>query len=394
MKKRLLLLLLCAALLVFAFSACRKNPKEDFENLVDKFAALEEISFTTSVNLDMSTSLFTSEDSTNTDLYGDDTTLYTDTDDDSLSSQEMYDLFGEKVTVVFDVAGTASKANEQLTASANMELTGDKPENNISTKITDVIVDGDVAYVNFATIFDLMMKLEGIDGIKYSDYFPSDYVYYTLGTGGSLWNAEGVSAVETGGKIVKLTAGTDDSTTGGAESSESQIAEKIKNIVDAKLTQSAYSSGKNEASLTVDKALLLEIISALLEDMNTNRDLYIDAYIDMVWNSTKETLEMYGATQEEMDQAYQELEATKDQLRLLIPVLKTMYEEMDKETIPDFLFKMTVKEMSQSEYGVDVELKFGDMFNMSMESVSQQTEVAKVTVPENAIPYEAMSGLM
>lgn len=394
MKKRVLSLFACAVFLIFAFSACQKNPKEDFEELMDKVSSLEEIGFTTSVSLDMSTSLFTSEESTDTDIYGGYDTLYPEEEDDSLSSEEMYELFGEKVKMVFDITGTSSKANEQLTASVNMELSGDKPENNISTKITDVIVDKDVAYINFAAIFDLMMRLEGIEGINYGDYFPSDYVYYTLGTGESLWNSENVSYNGADSKIMLLTAGTEGGSSPAADIMESEVAQNIKRIIESKLTESAYSSGDNEASLTIDKGLLISMISAVLEDMDNNRDLYVDAYIDMMWNSTKETLEMYGATQEEIDQTYQELQATKEQFKFIIPIVKTMFDEMDKETIPDFLFKLTVKELAQSEYGIDAQLSFGDMFDMSLESVSSHAQVAKAEIPEGALPYEALSGAM
>jgi len=155
MKRKILSLLLCALMLAGIAVGCAKKltPKESFFEIADSLKELTEGNFTSSLSIKLPA--------------------------DAVEGSAVTGILGDISNAKLDVSGSFSQKHKQFAAEVLTTISGSQGES--SFKITDMLYDESGIYINFRTIFDLLMSFQGgKSSLDYSSIFTSDYLGITL----------------------------------------------------------------------------------------------------------------------------------------------------------------------------------------------------------------------
>lgn len=361
-RKRIIASVLCIAMLVCVLSGCGNNKaKEDFKALWKKAFSLTEMAVNGELNAE----------------------LKAEYDHDEGYELDITDSIKD-ISANIKYEATVSLKNKQINTNTDFDISAGEGKS-LNGKLTDILIDNDTLYMNFRQVFDIMLE-EGIEGFDYDSLFSSDYVYLPLSEGTNLWKA-------------RTTVEENDNTDIFAEALKDmpnalKVIMKIRSISDNRLKGRLFTSGLNKANLTLNKNILLTIITDIINDADSNRELYGDAFIEVAWAAEKQKLEDEGASEMEIMANYNMLKSSREQIQKMIPVVKTVFKELDKSKIPDFELNCGIKEVTENEFAFEFEFVIGDVVKLEYSGSMKETAPARVNPPEGAMPYSDIAGLL
>ena len=361
-KRRLIAAVLCITLLACMLSGCGNNKaKEDFKALWKKAFSLTEMAVKGEINAE----------------------LNAEYDPDEGYELDITDSIRD-ISANIKLDGTVSLKNKQINADADFNISAGEGKSLIG-KLTDILIDDNILYMNFRQVFDILLE-EGIEGFDYDSLFSSDYVYLPLSEGTNLWKA-------------RTTVEENENTDIFAEALKDmpntlKVIMKIRSISDSRLKGRLFTSGLNKANLTLNKNILLTIITDIINDADSNRELYADALVEVAWAAEKQKLEDEGASEMEIMANYNTLKASGEQIQKMIPVVKTVFKELDKSQIPDFELNCGIKEVADNEFAFEAGLVVEDVIKLEYSGSVKETAPERVTPLEGAMPYSDIAGLL
>ncbi len=247
MKKRLVSVFLCALMLISAVVGCGKKPaptpaptaKDLFFEAAASLKDVKESKYTASIDMKIPA--------------------------DASKDFAQAGILGDISNLKLDISGSSSPENKQLAADISATISGSKGETKF--KLTDFLADDQKVYINFHTIFDFMMSMQGgSSAVQYSSLFKSDYFGTSLEelsslTGQAIPNSSYPIKPES---IPKCTA----------------LLSRVSGVLKNSLKEESFAANGDTYTLTMKTPDIIDIAKAVVKDIDANAGEYADAMIE------------------------------------------------------------------------------------------------------------------
>jgi len=240
MKRRIISLLLCALMLLGVAAGCAKKstPKESFFEIADSLKEVKDANFTASMSMKLPA--------------------------EAMSDPAVTGIFGDISDLKLDLSGSFSQTNKQFATEISATFSGTQGDSTI--KLTDMLYDESGMYINFHTIFDLIMSMQG-NTVDYSSIFTSDYLGVTFEELAALSGQTALNGESFGYNMEDYPK-------------YSALCTRLYGVIKDALKAESFTADGSTYTLTLNMTGLVDLVKVFASDMDANAGEYADVLIE------------------------------------------------------------------------------------------------------------------